>query len=72
MRQFQMVTRIEIADVIEDAFSHPPVTRSDLLAHATAHRARVDILETLSRLPDRSFRSLGELWPHLPGVPADR
>jgi hypothetical protein len=66
------VTRIEIADAVETAFDHPPVNKGDLLAHATANRARVDVLETLARLPERDFRYLRDIWPHLSGVPVDR
>lgn len=72
MPRSHTVTRTEIADVVESAFAGHPLTRADLLAHATSHRARVDILETLAQLPDRSFRSVRDLWPHLPGVPVDR
>ncbi|WP_158542646.1 DUF2795 domain-containing protein [Phytoactinopolyspora halophila] len=63
------VTRIEIADAVEDAFDAPPASKEDLLAWATANSARVEVLETLGRLPDTSFRSLRELWAHLSGVP---
>jgi hypothetical protein len=65
------VTRIEIADAVEEAFARPPVSKGDLLAHATANRARVDVLDALARLPERNFGHLRELWPHLPGVPVD-
>jgi hypothetical protein len=66
------VTRIEIAEAVETAFDRPPVSKGDLLAHATASRARVDVLDTLARLPERDFRHLRDLWPHLPGIPVDR
>jgi hypothetical protein len=66
------VTRIEIADAVETAFAHPPVSKGDLLAHATGNRARVDVLDTLARLPERDFRHLRDLWPHLSRIPVDR
>jgi hypothetical protein len=65
------VTRIEIADHVEDAFARAPASKSDLLATATATRARTEVLDTLGRLPDRHHRSLRDLWPHLPGVPVE-
>lgn len=66
------VTRIEIADAVEAAFDHPPASKGDLLAHATANRARVDVLDAIARLPERDFRHLRDLWAHLPGIPVDR
>ncbi|NEE01689.1 DUF2795 domain-containing protein [Phytoactinopolyspora halotolerans] len=63
------VTRLEIADAIEDAFNAPPASKADLLAQATAKRARVELLDTLNRLPERDYRNLRDLWPHLAGVP---
>jgi hypothetical protein len=57
---------------VELAFAHPPVSKADLMAHATANHARVDILNALGRLPDQSFRHLRDLWPHLTGIPVDR
>lgn len=66
------VTRIEIADAVETAFEHPPASKSDLLSHATANRARVGVLDAIARLPERDFRRLRDLWAHLPGVPVDR
>lgn len=69
---FVTVTRLEIADVVENAFDAPPASKADLLAWATANRARVEVIDTLNRLPEGSFRSLRDLWQHLPGVPVDR
>jgi hypothetical protein len=63
------VTRIEIADVVEDAFGSHPASKADLIARAAANHARVEILDTLHRLPENHFRSLRDLWPHLSGVP---
>lgn len=67
-----IVTRIEIADAVEEAFATPPVNKDDLLACATTGRARPEVIETLGRLPERDYRSLRDLWPHLPGTPVDR
>lgn len=66
------VTRIEIAVAVEGAFAHPPVSKGDLMAHATANHARVGVLDALGRLPDQSFRHLRDLWPHLSGIPVDQ
>lgn len=66
------VTRVEIADAVEDAFDHAPVTKDVLLVCATANRARPEVLAAVSRLPEQTFRSLRDLWPHLPGIPVER
>lgn len=66
------VTRVEIADYLEEAFAYPPATKNDLVASAVARQARPELLETLYRLPERSYRSLMDLWPHLAEVPVDR
>ncbi|WP_129669535.1 DUF2795 domain-containing protein [Phytoactinopolyspora endophytica] len=63
------VTRLEIADAVEGAFSTSPANKADILAQATANHARTELLDTLGRLPERDYRTLRDLWPHLAGVP---
>ncbi|WP_166355997.1 DUF2795 domain-containing protein [Phytoactinopolyspora limicola] len=63
------VTRIEIADLVEDAFGRRPATKAELLDRANANHARSEVLATLDRLPDVDFRTLRDLWPHLSSIP---
>ncbi|MQA02260.1 MAG: DUF2795 domain-containing protein [Streptosporangiales bacterium] len=65
------VTRVEIADQLEEAFAYPPASKDDLIAYALARHARPEVIATLSGLPERSYRSLMDLWPHLAEVPVD-
>lgn len=66
-----MVTRIQIADTVGDAFDHLPVTRSGLLSIAASVHAHPRLLETLERLPDRDYGQLRDLWSHLDDVPIE-
>lgn len=63
------VTRIEIADAVDAVFSAGPATRTDLLAAATAGGARDGLVSVLSRLPDRQYLQLRQLWEDIPDVP---
>lgn len=63
------LTRLEIADHVSQAFHAPAVSRHDLLEAAVANQAPDEVLQTLTSLPDQPFRSLRDLWPHLPEVP---
>ena len=65
------VTRINIADAVEDAFTQRQASKADLLDWANTHGAGETVIAALSRLPERNFRTLRDLWPHLPGVPVD-
>jgi hypothetical protein len=65
------VTRIEIADFVEDAFGPGGAHRSALLATATERGAAPVVLTKLGELPDRHFRSMRDLWDHIPEVPLD-
>jgi hypothetical protein len=62
-------SRIEIAEIVGDAFEGGPVTKSDLLAAARDRQARAEVLAQLERLPEGPFKDLRSLWPELPGVP---
>lgn len=64
----QPTTRIEIADLIEDTLDGSVRDRSQLIAAARDAGARDRVIDTLSSLPEREYRGLRELWPHLPGI----
>lgn len=63
------VTRIEIADLIGNAFGPAGADRASLLATATSNGANPRVLDALGRLPDRRFATMRHLWEHLPELP---
>ncbi|NDL55702.1 DUF2795 domain-containing protein [Phytoactinopolyspora mesophila] len=63
------VARSHIAAAVQEAFHARSVGKADLLAWATANRAPVDVLQSLNALPDITYRTIGDLWPHLPDLP---
>ncbi|WP_412538740.1 DUF2795 domain-containing protein [Longispora sp. K20-0274] len=65
------VTRAEIADHLEGAFDVARLSRTDLVNAAHARGARVEVLTVLETLPDRTFATLRDIWPHLSVVPID-
>jgi len=67
--QTNTVTRVEIVDTIGPAFLNGSVDRTEILAAATARRARPEVLELLGTLPDRRFGVVNELWEELRHVP---
>ncbi len=67
----RMLSRIEIAEHIETVFDGTRQLRDDLMAAATRTSARAAVLDALGGLPDRSYRKLGDVWPHLPTMPID-
>ena len=66
-----VLTRIEIADLVADAFGPDGATREDLLAIATSKGAHPVVLEKLRELPDRHFSTMRALWHYIPEVPVD-
>ncbi len=70
MAQFT-VTRIDIADLIPDAFGPRGADRAALLATAAEKGAHPAVQAKLTELPDRRFRTMRELWDHIPEVPVD-
>lgn len=64
-----VLTRIEIADLVADAFGPDGATRAELLATATAKGAHPLVLEKLRELPDQRFRTMRALWDFIPEVP---
>ncbi|MGY0230686.1 DUF2795 domain-containing protein [Longispora urticae] len=63
------VTRAEIADHLADAFDLGRLTRAEILVAAHTTGARTEVLETLAALPERTFSTPRDLWPHLASVP---
>jgi hypothetical protein len=66
-----VLTRIAIADHVSEAFDRTPVSRLALLAHAEARQAPQEVLEALSSLPDAQYRTMSQLWQHLPDLPVE-
>ncbi|MBM7791391.1 DUF2795 domain-containing protein [Tenggerimyces flavus] len=63
------VTRVEILDVLDDAFAHGPAGRGELIETAHAQAARPDLIALLEQLPDRVYVHQRQLWVDLPHVP---
>ncbi len=63
------VTRVEIADHLETAFTGGPVGRQGLVAAAAETTARTAVVEVLASLPERHYSQLRQLWEDLPEVP---
>lgn len=66
------VTRMEIADSVEQAFLSPPTSKADLLSTAVVAQARPQVLDVLTTLPEGKYRPLHDLWVHLAEVPVER
>lgn len=65
------VTRVRIADILGDAFGPQGAGKDDLLATATRAGAPPELLDELQKLPDRKFRTMRDLWDHLPEIPIE-
>jgi hypothetical protein len=65
------VTRLQIADVLGDAFGPTGADKADLLATAARAGAHPAVLEELHKIPDRRYRTMRALWDHLPEVPVE-
>lgn len=63
------ITRLDIAEHVRDAFGDAGANREDLIATAVDNHAPPAVLDALRNLPDRTFRRLPDLWPHLQGIP---
>lgn len=64
------VRRLDIVTALLGAFGGPyrALHRDELVRHARDRGADAVVVDCLRGLPDRRFRSLAELWRHLPGV----
>ncbi len=65
------VTRLQIADLVEDAFGPDGADTAALLDTARDQGGSPEVLACLERLPRRHFRRMQDLWAHLEGLPVD-
>lgn len=63
------VSRMELVQHIEIAFTAGPVTPTGLLNAATVSAARPAVLAVIERLPNRTYGTLRDLWYELPDLP---
>ncbi|HEY8458578.1 MAG TPA: DUF2795 domain-containing protein [Actinopolymorphaceae bacterium] len=63
------VTRVEILDLVDDAFAAGPASRAALISTAQARGARAEVVALLEQLPDRHYVHQRQLWVHLPNIP---
>ncbi|BCJ75900.1 hypothetical protein CS0771_54440 [Catellatospora sp. IY07-71] len=63
------VTRIELANHIEAAFTTGPATRDELLAFAAGSHARPDVIAVIRTLPERPYPAMRDLWTDLAHIP---
>ncbi|OKI17560.1 hypothetical protein A6A08_25755 [Nocardiopsis sp. TSRI0078] len=64
-----MVTRTDIADSLEGAFSSGPLTRGQVISAADLHGATEEVITALAKLPAGFYSHLRDLWKHLDDVP---
>lgn len=67
----RIVTRLEIADALSEAFGPRGAAKTELLEAARHADAAQAVLDELDRLPDRRYPTMRALWDHLPEVPLD-
>ena len=66
------VTRIEIAEAVGGAFATGGAKREAILAEAVSAVAaggNPAVIDHLGRLPNGYYRTMDELWIHLPMLP---
>ncbi|MEV6712597.1 DUF2795 domain-containing protein [Lentzea sp. NPDC051208] len=63
------VTRIEIIDATESAFSGASASKQEIITAAVKQESSTDLVSLLERLPDRQFAHVRDLWTYLPEVP---
>ncbi|HUF99668.1 MAG TPA: DUF2795 domain-containing protein [Ilumatobacter sp.] len=66
------VTRVEVIDLLERAFSSAPLSRDQLIGAAKSNGADLPMLDLLAQLPERAYRRPADMWDELPGVPIER
>lgn len=62
------IERLDIADLVADAFGPRGATTEEILEIARARRAHPRVLAQLSELPERRFATMRDLWTYLPDV----
>lgn len=63
------VTRLEIAEAVGAVFEDGGASRREILAAAETEKSRPEVIAALSRLPERRYGRLNELWEELHGIP---
>ncbi|MGW0231911.1 DUF2795 domain-containing protein [Actinopolymorpha singaporensis] len=63
------VTRVEILEILDDAFATGPASRGQLVQAARAQGARREVVSLLEQIPDRHYIHQRQLWVHMPQVP---
>lgn len=66
-----LVTRSEIADHVEEAFSSPAVSPAALVDQARRSGARPAVIAQLRRLRRAEYGSLRDLWSELGDLPVE-
>lgn len=62
------IERLDIADLVADAFGPRGATTADILEIARARGAHPRVLVQLRKLPERRFATMRDLWTYLPDV----
>jgi hypothetical protein len=63
------VTRTELANHVQAAFTAGPATRDTMLAYAASSHARPAIITVIQALPDKPYRTMRDLWRDLADLP---
>jgi len=71
MRHSIVLSRMAIAHHVSDVFDQAPVTRQTLLRHAEARHAPPEVVRAIESLPDEQYKTMTQLWRHLPDVPVE-
>jgi Protein of unknown function (DUF2795) len=66
------VTRTELANHVQAAFTAGPASRANLLAYAASSHARPAVIAVIHTLPDKSYVGIRDLWYELTDVPVGR
>lgn len=66
------VTRMQLLELVEGAFTRTGATKEDIVATARDHHANPAVLQALDRLdPNRKFATVRDMWADLPDLPVD-
>lgn len=63
------VTRLEIVEAVRAAFESGGASRSRIVEAAIENQARPETVAMISRLPERNYSRLNEIWTELDEVP---
>ena len=59
----------QLTQIVGAAFAFGPAGRTDLLAAAVAARAPISVIDTLLRLPERSYHDIDDIRSALTAAP---